>query len=61
MFNAKSMDVASFVTTVALANETIMESHYPLYKLIPKHVAILEPGDVLMNPQVFGQWTIVPL
>lgn len=51
MYNAKSMDMASFVTTVALANETMMDTYFPLYKLIPKITVVLEPGDVLMNPQ----------
>jgi len=51
MYNAKSMDMASFLTTVALANATMMAKHFPLYELAPKAVAVLEPGDVLMNPQ----------
>lgn len=51
MYNAKSMDMASFVTTVALANATMMAEYFPLYALAPKTVAVLEPGDVLFNPQ----------
>ena len=50
MFNAKMMDVASFLTTVVLAQPEVMEKYYPLYKLAPKMEAILEPGDILMNP-----------
>jgi ribosomal protein L16 Arg81 hydroxylase len=50
MFNAKSMDVASFITMVALSQPDLMEKYYPLYKLAPKMEATLEPGDVLMNP-----------
>lgn len=50
MFNAKAMDVASFVTTVALANATMMKEHFPLYSLAPKTTITLEPGDVLFNP-----------
>jgi hypothetical protein len=50
MFNAKVMDVASFVTTIALAQPDMMEKYFPLYKLAPKMVVTLEPGDVLMNP-----------
>ena len=52
MYNAKSMDMASFVTSVALANLTMMDTYFPLYNLAPKMTAILEPGDVLLNPQV---------
>jgi hypothetical protein len=52
MYNAKSMDMASFVTLVALANQTMMDTYYPLYNLVPKIVTVLEPGDILMNPQV---------
>ena len=52
MYNAKSMDMASFLTTVALANQTMMAKYFPLYRLVPKMTAVLEPGDVLMNPQV---------
>jgi hypothetical protein len=51
MYNAKSMDMASFLTTVALANQTMMDKYFPLYKLVPKATAVLEPGDVLLNPQ----------
>jgi len=50
MLNAKSMDAGSFVTTVALANETMMKEYFPLYELIPKQEAIVEPGDLLLNP-----------
>lgn len=50
MFNSLSMDVASFVTTVALAQPEMMAEHFPLYALAPKLTAVLEPGDVLMNP-----------
>lgn len=50
MFNALSMDVASFVTTVALAQPEVMAKYFPLYALAPKLTAVLEPGDVLMNP-----------
>ena len=46
------MDMASFVTTVALANQTMMDTYFPLYELAPKSTVVLEPGDVLMNPQV---------
>ena len=51
MFNSKAMDVASFLTMIALADRKMMEDHFPLYKFAPKATAILEPGDVLMNPQ----------
>jgi hypothetical protein len=32
MLNAKAMDVASFLTTVALKSPADMEAHFPLYK-----------------------------
>jgi len=57
MFNEKSMDVASFVTTVALGSDDIMKSHFPLYQYAPKMTAVLEPGDVLMNPP--WQWHMI--
>lgn len=50
MFNAKSMDVASFLTTVVLSQPDVMAEYFPLYALAPKLTAVLEPGDVLMNP-----------
>lgn len=50
MFNAKSMDVASFLTTVALSNATTMQDSFPLYQLAPKMTITLQPGDILMNP-----------
>lgn len=52
MFNPKSMDVASFLTTIAINNTEIMSRYFPLYKFAPKMVATLEPGDVLFNPPV---------
>ena len=52
MFNKKAMDVGSFITFTALANRTVMEKHFPLYHYAPKMVATLQPGDILMNPQV---------
>eukprot|EP01034_Spumella_vulgaris_P024958 gene24958-31359_t len=44
------MDVASFLSTVALAQPDMMKEHFPLYALAPKMTVVLEPGDVLMNP-----------
>ena len=32
MFNAKSMDVASFLSSVALRDSTMMDTYFPLYK-----------------------------
>ena len=52
MFNKKAMDVGSFLTTIALANSSLMETYFPLYRYAPKMTAVLEPGDILMNPQV---------
>jgi hypothetical protein len=33
MFNKKAMDVASFLTTIALNNSEVMEESFPLYKV----------------------------
>lgn len=52
MFNPKSMDVASFLTSIAINDTEIMTRYFPLYKFAPKMVATLEPGDVLFNPPV---------
>lgn len=32
MFNEKSMDVASFLTVIALSSQDIMDTYFPLYK-----------------------------
>lgn len=57
MFNDKSMDVASFLTNIALNSPHDMEKYFPLYKFAPKMVATLEPGDVLFNPP--WQWHMI--
>lgn len=41
MFNKKAMDVASFLTTIALNNSDAMETAFPLYKVVKPYTSSL--------------------
>ena len=53
MFNRAYMYVGSFLTPEALDQPALVREHFPLYDYIPRQEVVLEPGDVLLNPQVF--------
>jgi hypothetical protein len=46
MFNPKAMDVASFLTTIALKSPSDMETSFPLYKASPPPLGDLSPLSV---------------
>ena len=52
MLNRKAEEVGSFLTRTVLADPTLVERHFPLFRFAPKATVVLQPGDVLINTQV---------